>query len=186
MKQSNVEESAVFFDEEEPVYGYYISEDGSRQFGVVGRRNIVDMLQESRAESDFVILRKMFERNEISASEIVKNSFGDLENLSDGYLDALAVASEAQDLFSELPLEVRNKYGNDIFNFARSLDSGEFAQYLSESEKDSQTPQISNPVTSFASTLESLQRQLDALKNSGAGVTGVTGSDKSTEGGQQA
>lgn len=176
----------VSFEDDEPVYGYYTSKEGRRVFGVVGKRNVVDEVNANRDQTDFSVLRKMFERREISAAEIVKQSFGDLSNLSNGYLDALAVASEAQDLFAELPLEVRQKYDNDIFNFARSLDSGEFSKYLSQSEEDSQTSQSVDSVAVSSATLESLQRQLDELKVAGAGATGDTGVDKPTQGGEQA
>lgn len=165
-------------EEEEPVYGYKV-EDGRRVFGVVGKKNVVEEINSYREQTDFSIIMKSLNPD--------MSDFEQFGNLVDNVIPAIGSVQDMvsyeqilKDEFAQLPLKVKNKYGNDYESFARDVVGGGFVDYVKEEYKPQQGVKgvTDNGVAgdngmeraangnagSSAKTLDELNRELENLK----------------------
>lgn len=63
-----------------------------------------------------------------------RGQFADLTLLPESYKDALNVVNEASSLFSTLPADVRERYGNDVAGLLAAVQAGDFSAFERPSE----------------------------------------------------
>lgn len=165
-------------EEEEPVYGYKV-EGGRRVFGVVGKKNVVAEINSYRDQTDFSIIMKSL-NPDMSDFEQFGNLIDNVIPALGGVQDMISYEQILKDEFAQLPLKVKNKYGNDYESFARDVVVGGFVDYVN---KEYQSHQGVEGVTndsvagdngmeraangnagSGGKTLDQLNRELEGLK----------------------
>lgn len=179
-------------EEEEPVYGYKV-EDGRRVFGIIGKKNVVEEINSYRDQTDFSIIMKSLNPD--------MSDFEQFGNLVDNVIPAIGSVQDMisyeqilKDEFAQLPLKVKNKYGNDYESFARSLIDGSFVDYVrseyqpqqgvegvadngiagnngmegnSDGNADGRTASNGSTFDKLNRELESLKQQIDATRKGG-------------------
>lgn len=113
------------FTKEVNEYGYYFDEvENERKFGVVGKKNVYDDIQSHLDSTDVTYIKKLLLDN---GGEVLDDTcFGDTTLCSKDLLTNLNFADNARQLFNSLPTKIREKYGNDIYRFAKDYKQSDF------------------------------------------------------------
>lgn len=122
-------DAGLTYDKDQPEYGYYIDSDGVRQFGQTGMKDVYSFIQKDLKQTDFEYIMSLVKRGDTSVLMARDGFFDDVSESPDSLLDALSLGDELRDRFNELPLEVRSKYGNSIYNFARAVSAGDYSAF---------------------------------------------------------
>lgn len=165
-------------EEEEPVYGYKVV-DGRRVFGVVGKKNVVEEINSYRDQTDFSIIMKSL-NPDMSDFEQFGNLVDNVIPALGGIQDMISYEQILKEEFAQLPLKVKNKYGNDYESFARDVVSGGFVDYIRTEYQPEQSVKgvtdngvasdngveraASADIGSGGKTIEQLNRELENLK----------------------
>lgn len=104
------------------VYGYFTDEDGQVQFGVVSEENIYDKIQSYADSCDMDFVKQMILDGECPAPAVPDEAFFDTTVFPDSLVDAMNGIKSAARSFLSLPLELREKYNNNVYEFAKKFD----------------------------------------------------------------
>lgn len=105
-----------------PVYGYFTDDNGDVQFGQVSEENIYDKIQSYADSCDMDFVKQMILDGECAAPVASDDSFFDTTVFPDNLIDAMNGIKSAAGAFNSLPLELRKKYNNNVYEFAKKFD----------------------------------------------------------------
>lgn len=117
------------FSKVENDYGYYYDDiKKERVFGVVGQRNIYEEIQSQKDATDMSFIKNHLLEN---GSDIIDESlFADVSSVAPDLLQNLCRMETAKQSFDCLPAKLRERYGNDIYRFAREYKQDDLAEFL--------------------------------------------------------
>lgn len=104
--------------------------------------NMHDYIQSFRDSVDVEIILKRFTAGDQDAIEKLTRSYGDYLDLSqipDNFNDMMALAQRGHDMFNELPVEIKEKFGNNYETFVSNVGTAEWMEkmgYERETETD--------------------------------------------------
>lgn len=162
-------------------YGYVSTPDGV-QFAFTGLHDVRDEIQSCAKTSDMAyILQQIANGNASVLQQNTEAVYADMSGKKDLF-ESLVAAQEAKEAFATLPKEIREKYGNSVYSFARACDSGEFDKYITDllQDKRQDTAQVveesgnvagaktgqpaADNIGVLAKELASVRSQLDSLQ----------------------
>lgn len=118
----NNRELAQSFSKTEKEHGYfYCEEKRTTVFGVTGKRDIYQEIQSHKDENDMKFIKEVL-MNDGASEELPDTMFGDVSFVANDLLTNLTNARSAREMFDSLPVDIRDKYGNDIYRFAKEFD----------------------------------------------------------------
>lgn len=102
-----------------PTYGYEIDKDTGRKVAVkTGSTNQYQMIQESVPETlIYNVIDRVNRTGDMSLLGQAVDGMFDATVLPGDLLEAQCVRIKAEQIFSQLPYEERQKYSNDVFKF---------------------------------------------------------------------
>lgn len=68
--------------------------------------------------------------------------FMDTTNIPDNISDLFNLTVEANDIFNHLPIDVKEKFGNNVYNFASNMGTPEWNEIMNTSERDIKNEKI--------------------------------------------
>lgn len=121
--------TAKEFHDVQDEYGYYYDEnERKRVFGVVGKKNLYEDILSHKDATDIRYIKEVLLNG--GAPELTDEMFGDISSISPDLLDNLQKAELGRDMFNNLPVEIRQKYGNDIYKFAMEYKQEDLLEYV--------------------------------------------------------
>lgn len=154
-------------DPMENEYGYFIDDDGVRKFGVIGKVDCVKEINAWRESTDYSLIMQQLNPVE-SAFETMQDVMEQYQgfDLSDP-LVVVSLIESLKDDFKYLPVEVKEKYDNDVNVFARAAISGKLPASLAEQSQ--QLKQSAQAVSSpdYDSLVAEVQRLSKLVEQSG-------------------
>lgn len=110
--------------EEEIIWAMKITESGDQEFYVKGKTNVYEKIQMFADECDLEqILVRCTQTGDISLMNQRQPFFMDLEDIPDNIFEAHRKIKEAEQVFMNLPLEVRQSYENNFDKFLADFGS---------------------------------------------------------------
>lgn len=108
-----------YFPKSVPTYGYEIDKDTGRKIAVkTGSTNQYKMIQESVPETlIYNVIDHVNRTGDMSLLGQAVDGMFDATVLPGDLLEAQCVRIKAEQIFSQLPYEERQKYSNDVFKF---------------------------------------------------------------------
>lgn len=103
-----------------------ITPGGERKLVEDGHENVYEAIQLSAKGCSVQELLARFRNGDTSALGVDNSVYADLTNAPKNLIDAQNLLIKAQTVFSELPVDVRKHYNNNLSEFLSSVDSGEF------------------------------------------------------------
>lgn len=113
-----------------PVYQAYIDENGSQELKQVGEHDLqaeIDSFEES-VNLDNILMR--YGAGDISALNKIEGFYADVTDLPVNLQEVMNLNLKGQQLFAELPSEVREIFNNNYMDFM--LNPDKFEQYMQE------------------------------------------------------
>lgn len=112
------------------IYGYFLNDKKLKEFGVLDTIDVREDIQAALPTCDYTLIMKA-----LNPSRIDFNDFDDVIELAgaiDDPIDAVGLVDVLAEQFKQLPLEVKEHYGNDYAVFAHDLIRGGFADFVAE------------------------------------------------------
>lgn len=106
-----------------------------------GKENIYAKIQSYADECDINILIKKFESGDTDAFNKRTAEFMDVSSLPDTYAGILNLVNRSSDYFNSLPVELKEKFDNDVNKFIATIGTEEHKEKLTlkKVEKDEHT-----------------------------------------------
>lgn len=98
---------------EENTYGYDVNEYGQKILVKTGTKNTYEEIQSWKEETSIEHILTRLAQGDNSVIRPM-GSFGDISEMPKSLIEAKRQIAKLENVWNELPLEVRNKYGNSI------------------------------------------------------------------------
>lgn len=131
---------------ETPALEARLRPDGSYGIEQVGMVDTWNQIQACRASTDMSLILSRYMAGDTSALSRAQGFYGDISEMPENMHEALSVMLRAQQDFDALPLEVRERFGMDVYRYISELGTPGFADKLKVSSKDSSTTPIESEV----------------------------------------
>lgn len=112
------------------VYEPVLNDDGSIDLVAAGVENTDEEIQSYAESCDLNIILAKYLNGDTSVLNRYSPMFGDFTNMPKTYAEALQKKIDAERMFSELPIEVRKKFDNDINKFYVQAGTEEWFENL--------------------------------------------------------
>lgn len=112
------------------IYGYFLNNKKLKEFGVLDTIDVREDIQAALPTCDYTLIMKA-----LHPSGVDFDDFDDIIELAGAIedpLDAVGLGDVLAEQFKQLPLEVKEHYGNDYAVFAHDLIGGGFADFVVE------------------------------------------------------
>lgn len=106
-----------------PVYQARKTDDGSIELVQTGEENIYDAIQAEREGCELTSILRRFSNGETDVLSRTQGMYGDFTNFPTTYAEMLNKLIEGRAVFEGLPMEERQKYGNDFGVWLQSFDN---------------------------------------------------------------
>lgn len=106
-----------------PVYQARKTDSGSIELVQTGEENLYDAIQAEREGCELTSILRRFANGETDVLSRTQGMYGDFTNFPETYAEMLNTLIEGRAVFESLPLEERQKYGNDFGVWLQSFDS---------------------------------------------------------------
>ena len=116
---------------EEEIIALKINEKGEEEFYIKGKTNLYEKIQMFKDECDIEqILLRCTEQNDLSLLNQRNPLYVDFSEFPDNMIDSYRKIKDAENIFKELPLEVRNEFNNSFSEFLAKFGTKEFMKAL--------------------------------------------------------
>lgn len=131
---------------ETPALEARLRPDGSYGIEQVGMVDTWNQIQACRASTDMSLILSRYMAGDTSALSRAQGFYGDISEMPENMHEALSVMLRAQQDFDALPLEVRERFGMDVYRYISELGTPGFSDKLKVSSKDASTTPIESEV----------------------------------------
>lgn len=95
-----------------------------------GVDSLYDYIQSFKDSVDIHVIIKKYMNGDLSALNKVEGQYADISDIPDNFIDIYNSILHAEATFNNLPVEIREKFGNSFTQFGSSIDSPDFADKL--------------------------------------------------------
>lgn len=149
-------------------YTPVIDKYGNRVIESDGSIDLYSQIQSWKDECDINILMAKFTNGDKTALMQRVGSYMDISELPDNFNDIMNVTTKAQSLFDSLPTDIKNVFGNNVYNFLANAKTKEFAELMSKSPEDIRTEKIMKSKEATHNSIE--ESQVKYYSNPGSGL----------------
>ena len=101
-----------------------------------GKENLYDFIQSHRDSVDLHKIIERFERGDVAALSKVQAVYADLSEMPSNYADMLNQVIAGEKMFNELPISVKEKFGQNFNQWMSTLGSDEWMSNMGYSKPD--------------------------------------------------
>ena len=101
-------------DQFEPIFEPQLQDDGTIELVEVGQRDLREYIQSFAEECTLQNILRRFQLGDETVLSKVQGAYMDTTVMPKTFRDVLDAVISGQNLFNQLPLEVRQKYNNDF------------------------------------------------------------------------
>lgn len=113
-----------------PLFRPQLDDAGHLELVQDGEENIYDYIQSHRDSVDIHKIMQRFEAGDMDALNRVQGTYADLTTMPKTYAEMLNAVIAGEQYFSQLPLEVRARFGHSFRQWMASMDSPDFAEKM--------------------------------------------------------
>lgn len=106
------------------------SETGAKVLKIVGRENIYEKIQECLEPTKIENIIRRFEEGDPTALGHKSGIYADISDMPTNIIEAQKRIQDVQAKFASLPIDIKEKFGNDPTVFMAEILSGEGLQKL--------------------------------------------------------
>lgn len=132
-----------------------IDDRGKLTLVETGKLDTYAEIQSYKDSVDINVILKRFSQGDANALNKVQGIYGDFTEMPKTYADMLNLVIGGSEKFEALPLEVKQKFNNNFYEFAASAGSGEWLEKLGYKQPAAPASAAPAPVQSSESPSES-------------------------------
>lgn len=114
------------------VYSSKLDKDGNIVLEEVGQENIYDTIQSYAESVDINNIIARYQNGDVDALNKVQGFFGDFSDVPDSWVDVLNTINRGRENFDKMPIEFKEKYGNDFSRFVCTFDFNDLVSGVAE------------------------------------------------------
>lgn len=104
-------------------YEGYLDEVGDVQLREVGKHDLYAEIQSHRDSVDIHVLMQRYADGDTAALSRVQGLYADITEMPKTYAELLNTVMAGQQAFDQLPIEVKERFGNDFGHWMALMDS---------------------------------------------------------------
>lgn len=108
------------------IYKPIVRDDGVVDLVESGEESLYDFIQSWKDSVDINVIMARYANGDVEALSKVQGAFGDFTQFPKTYAEMLNRVIQGRDMFSSLPLEIREKYNHDFGQFIAAMDKPDF------------------------------------------------------------
>lgn len=112
------------------LYSPVVNDDGTITLEKSGEENIAEYINSFAESTDIQTIVKRFTNGEINVLNQREGTYGDFTQMPKTYAEFLQKKIDAENVFKKLPLDVKDKFDNDINKFLVSAGSDDWFEKL--------------------------------------------------------
>ena len=110
-----------------PVYSFVVDkETGKKELKVTGKRNIYKEIQAHKEECLVYNILERYVNGDISVLNKSQGMFADISNMPKSLNEAQEIILNAENLFKEMPFNIRSEFNHSMSEFVASISNGTF------------------------------------------------------------
>lgn len=114
------------------IFKLKFEDDGTQTLEKIGEKNIYEEIQSHKDSVDIhVILGQCMRKGDYSLLYQREGFFGDISEMPTTYAEVLQHVADAEELWKQLPAEVKEKFDNSVAKFYASAFTPEWTEKLS-------------------------------------------------------
>lgn len=121
------------------VYSPRYSDSGVLDLVVSGKENLYEYIQSHKESTDIHVLLNRFANGETDVLSRVQGFYGDFSSMPKTYAEVLNAVIAGEEVFSRLPVEVKQKFDNSFAVWLSSMDSPDFSEKMGAKAETSMT-----------------------------------------------
>lgn len=110
------------------LYSPVFNKDGIMSLKVSGEHDLYAEIQSHADSVDIHVLLQRFASGDVGALSRIQGAYGDFTQMPQTFAEALNTFIAAEQYFLGLPVEVRDRFGQDFHQFLASMDSPDFSK----------------------------------------------------------
>lgn len=130
----------IFSNPGDPIKVDYIGqydENGEIDLVQTGEHSFYDEIQSHRDSCDLQLILKRFLDGDESALARRQGMYGDFTSMPKTYMEMLNMSIKAEQMFSELPVEVKERFGNNFALWLNEVNTEDWARKMGFTPKES-------------------------------------------------
>lgn len=127
------EHDRVFSDPGSPErieYRGYYNEKGDVELEAIGKTNIYDEIQSHADSVDIKCIMNKYRCGDLEVLNKVKGFYADVTDMPKNFREFLNIAIDAEAHFNELPVDIKEKFGNSFQKYLISVGSQDWFDNL--------------------------------------------------------
>lgn len=123
----------------EEVWSMKINDEGKEEFYVSGKTNVYEKIQAFAEDVKIEnIIAKVTATGDTTILEKVKGEYADISTLPTNLFEAQQQIREAEKVFNEMPINVKEKYGNNFNIYLKDFGSENWAKNIGLIQEETQ------------------------------------------------
>lgn len=118
------------------VKGPRLDKYGNRIIEKRGEKNLYAEIQSYKDDCDINMILTRYMMGDQTVLSVKAAQFMDITQIPDNMSDLFNMTVAAKDLFKTLPTEVREKFGNNVYNFVANIGTEAWNEVMNVSEED--------------------------------------------------
>lgn len=107
-------------------YKTEVLKDGRLVLKPSGKKSLYDDIQSHKESTDIHVLLARYENGDLEALNRAQGVYANLADMPKNFYEWFNLAKESEQMFMELPLEVREKFGQSFENWAINIGTPEW------------------------------------------------------------
>lgn len=112
------------------IYSPVVAKDGSIDLKEKEKTSLYDYIQSFKDSCDINVLLRRYAQGDSAALMKGNPFYGDVTDMPQTYAEMLQVVIDGEDYFNKLPVDVKEKFGNNFYNFVSCIGSEEWFESL--------------------------------------------------------
>lgn len=110
-------------------------EDGNEYFEVIGEKDLYDEIQSHKLSVDINYILARFASGDKDVLSKKQGIYGDFSSFPRSYAEMLNTLNSAQSVFDQLPVEIKNKFGDSMQAWLTQYGTPSWAEKMGFSQK---------------------------------------------------
>lgn len=123
------------------IYSPRYSEKGVLDLEVSGQEDLYAYIQSHKESTDIHVLLDRFASGETDVLQRIQGFYGDFTSMPKTYAEVLNAVIAGEEVFSRLPVDVKQRFDNSFAVWLSSMDSPDFSERMGQKSETTMTDQ---------------------------------------------
>lgn len=137
-------ECSVSGDPEVVTYDAYYDIDGVLQLKESGKKNLYDEIQSHKLSTDINVILQRYAAGDVDVLNRIQGVYADVTKAPHTFAEMMNITIQAKADFDALPVEIKNKFGNNFVQFMETYGTTEWFDRVGISNNTDEVKEVTD------------------------------------------